>query len=639
MATPQKVSLKVRQKGNPNEEAATAARTSDYLPIENHGIIGNLRTAALVGTDGSIDWFCVPNFDSPSVFASLLDHARGGYFRIQPAALGFISKQHYWPSTNVLVTHFRSSDGSVEITDFMPMGDSKRREAGELVRRVEAVRGVVELRLECRPAFNYARDSHQVELDSAGAIFRSSSLGLALSSSVPLRLDENGVEARFTLKEGETAAFLLQISGARDKPLRPFAPGESDALWEQTVDYWLNWIAKCNYTGRWREMVYRSALTLELLVYEPTGAVIAAPTASLPERIGGGRNWDYRCSWIRDSAFTVYSLLRVGLTDEAHRFAIWIQSLCSQAAQSKGGLQTVYGIDGRESLKEETLGHLEGYRGSRPVRIGNAAYHQLQMDIYGELMDAVYLYNKYGNPISSTLWSDLRRLADWVCDNWQKRDNGIWEVRSGPQHFVYSKVMCWVAVDRALRLAIKRSLPADLHRWATTRDRIYEQVLRKGWNSQRQAFVQRYGGTTLDASCLKMPLVFFMSPTDPKMTQTLDAICRPVSQGGLLSDGSVYRYDTGETDDGVDGREGTFNICGFWLVEALTRAGRTDPARLRQALLLFEKMLRQANHLGLYSEEAGPCGEAWGNFPQAFTHLSLISAAVNLDQALGDQSK
>ena len=331
--------------------------------------------------------------------------------------------------------------------------------------------------------------------------------------------------------------------------------------------------------------------------------------------------------------------MRVGLTDEANRFMSWLESLLNQAARSGGSpLQTVYGIDGRTIMKEETLNHWEGYRGSRPVRIGNAAYQQLQMDIFGELMDAIYLYNKYGNPISSALWRHLRRLADWVCDNWQCRDNGIWEMRSGPQHFVYSKMMCWVALDRALRLATKRSFPADLHRWAKTRDRIYEQVLHKGWSSRHRAFVQHYGGNTLDASCLTMPLAFFMSPTDPNMTQTLDVICRPISQGGLLSDGSVYRYNCGEAKDGLRGGEGTFNMCGFWLIEALTRAGKTDAARLGQAHLLFEKMLGLSNHLGLYSEEAGLCGEALGNFPQAFAHLGLISAAVNLDRVLDGQN-
>ena len=618
-------------------DPVTGQDAMSYSAIEDHGIIGNLRTAALVAMDGSIDWFCLPRFDSPSVFGALLDHAQGGRFRIFPDQPGLTKSQHYWPSTNVLVTRFRSSEGAAEITDFMPMGDSKQRDACPLVRRVQAVRGSVAFRLVCHPAFNYGRDSHRVELSSSGAIFHSESFSLALSSPTLLRKAGHGVAAEFILNEGESQTYLLQIAESPHAPARAMNAAESEALLRQTIDYWLTWIAKCNYSGRWREVVQRSALTLELLVYEPTGAIVAAPTTSLPERIGGERNWDYRCSWIRDSAFTVYALIRVGLTDEADRFMSWLESLCTQAAQAGGSLQTVYGIDGRNTLTEEILGHWEGYRGSRPVRVGNAAFQQLQMDIYGEMMDAVYLYNKYANPISSAMWGHLRRLADWVCDNWQRRDNGIWEVRGGPQHFVYSKMMCWVALDRALRLVSKRSFPADLHRWMTTRDRIYEQVLRKGWNPKRGAFVQHYGGTTLDASCLTMPLVFFMSPTDPKMTQSLDAICRPVSERGLLSDGSVYRYDSAETEDGLRGGEGTFNMCTFWLIEALTRAGRTDPTRLSQARLLFEKMLGQANHLGLYSEEAGLHGEALGNFPQAFAHLSLISAAVNLDRALDGQ--
>jgi len=608
-----------------------------YPPIEDHGLIGNMRTAALVAMDGSINWLCLPRFDSPSVFGALLDHARGGRYRILPCRAGFSPDQYYWPSTNVLVTRFRSSGSAAEVIDFMPMGDSKQRDACPLVRRVKAVRGSVAFRLECEPAFNYGRDSHRVELSSAGAIFRSRSLNLFLSSPTPLGKAGKGVAAEFTLNEGESQTFLLQIAESPRAPARAVSIEESEAMLAATLDYWRNWIAKCNYSGRWREAVQRSALTLEMLVYEPTGAIVAAPTTSLPERIGGERNWDYRYSWIRDSAFTVYALIRVGLTDEADRFMSWMESLCRQSAQAGGSLQTVYGIDGRETLTEETLGHWEGYRGSRPVRIGNAAHQQLQLDIYGEMMDAVYLYNKYANPISSSMWGHLRRLVDWVCGNWQRRDQGIWEVRSGGQHFVYSKMMCWVALDRALRLATKRSFPADRRRWAATRDRIYEQVLRKGWDPQRRAFVQHYGASTLDASSLTMPLVFFMSPTDPKMTQTLDAICRPIAARGLLSDGNVYRYDSGETQDGLSGGEGTFNMCTFWLIEALTRAGRTDPVRLRQARLLFEKMLGQANHLGLYAEEAGPRGEALGNFPQAFAHLSMISAAFNLDRVLGGQ--
>jgi GH15 family glucan-1,4-alpha-glucosidase len=295
----------------------------------------------------------------------------------------------------------------------------------------------------------------------------------------------------------------------------------------------------------------------------------------------------------------------------------------------------MYGIDGRTELTEETLDHLEGYRGSRPVRIGNAAHEQLQLDIYGELLDAVYLHNKYVEPVGYDAWVRLRRLVDWLCDNWKREDEGVWEVRGGRRHFVYSKVMSWVALDRGLRLADKRSLPADRARWLKVRDEIYEEVMARGWNPGRKAFVQAYGSDSLDASSLLMPLVFFLAPNDPRMLSTLDAIRRPVAAGGLAADGLVYRYDPSSAPDGLPGREGTFNMCSFWLVEALTRAGRTDPARLEDARLLFEQMLGYANHVGLYAEQTGASGEALGNFPQAFTHLALISAAFNLDRALG----
>jgi GH15 family glucan-1,4-alpha-glucosidase len=605
-----------------------------YQPIENYGIIGNMRTAALVGINGSIDWLCVPHFDSPSIFAAILDDEKGGRFEIAPLDDGLTTVQLYWPETNVLVTRFLSPSGVGEIEDFMPVGEppgSPRQH--QLVRRVKVTRGTLTFRLRCHPAFDYARARHRTTRAAHGAIFETDALRLGLAASVPLTLDERGVQARFTLEEGQTAAFILQPLAAEEACPRCPSAGESEELFQQTVNYWHRWLAKCRYTGRWRETVYRSALTLKLMTFEPTGAIIAAPTCSLPETLGGGRNWDYRYTWIRDAAFTIYGLLRIGFTDEAHAFVQWLEARTGEA-EADGSLQIVYGIDGRHDLTELTLDHLDGYRGSRPVRIGNGAYRQLQLDIYGELLDSLYLYNKHVMPIGFDAWMRIRRRLNWLCDNWQRPDEGIWEVRGGRRHFVYSRLMCWVAMDRGLRLAEKRSFPAERERWQGVRDQIYEDIMTNGWNPKRQAFVQHYDNDSLDASNLIMPLVFFMSPNDPRMLRTLDAINRSPKDGGLVSDGLVYRYDSETGEDGLHGKEGTFTMCSFWLVEALTRAGRVDRTRLREARLLFERMLGYANHLGLYAEEIGVTGEALGNFPQAFTHLALISAAFNLDRAL-----
>jgi pentatricopeptide repeat protein len=600
-----------------------------YQPIENYGIIGDLHSAALVGIDGSIDWLCLPRFDSPSVFAAILDDEKGGRFKITPVSDGVTRKQLYWPDTNVLITRFFTPDGVAEITDYMPIHVSMNgRGRHQLIRRIKVVRGEMNFRMECSPAFNYARDGHKTEITEGGACFHSGQLSLGLATDVPLRSESNRVVAEFSLQEEQMAVFVLrEIESGADCGLS-LSEREEEELFMQTVEYWRRWLSKSTYTGRWREMVHRSALTLKLLTYEPTGAIVAAPTTSLPEGIGGERNWDYRYTWIRDAAFTLYGLLRIGFTEEAEAFMGWLEDRCYKP-KPDGLLQLMYGIDGRADLTEEILDHLEGYRGSRPVRIGNGAYDQLQLDIYGELMDAVYLYNKYGDPIWYELWTHLRGLIDWVCDNWQRKDEGIWEVRSGQQHSVYSKLMCWVALDRALRLADKRSFPADRERWLKVRDEIYEEIMEKGWSPERKAFVQSYGGDTLDASSLIMPLVFFVAPKGPRMLSTLDAINRPPKDNGLVSNGLVFRYDVQKSADGLIGEEGTFNLCTFWLVEALTRAGRLEEARL-----IFEQMLSYANHLGLYAEEIGPSGEALGNFPQAFTHLTLISAAFNLDRAL-----
>ncbi|HSB68579.1 MAG TPA: glycoside hydrolase family 15 protein [Candidatus Methylomirabilis sp.] len=595
-----------------------------YVPIEDYGIIGDLHTVALVGKHGSIDWFCFPSLDSPSVFAALLDDAKGGRFQIAPLGGEVTRKQLYFPDTNVLITRFLSDEGVGEICDLMPVATTAaERDLHRLIRRVSVVRGSMRFRVTCQPAFDYARTPHVVAVHSSGATFRSPELSLTLLTEVPLTQEADGATATFALKAGHAATFLLQGAQVGQDPPAPLSEAEYEDIFRATVAFWQHWLSSSNYRGRWWETVNRSALVLKLLTFEPTGAVVAAPTSSLPGGLGGGRTWDYRYTWIRDASFTLYALLRIGFTREGRHFMDWLQAR-SRELQPDGSLQVMYGIDGRHELAEQVVPHLEGYRGMGPVRIGNDAYKQLQLDIYGELMDSVYLYNKYGTPISYDLWVNLRRLLNWVCDHWHEPDEGIWEVRGGRQHFVYSKLMCWVALDRGLRLADKRSFPADRERWLRARDTIYEEIMTQGWNPSRRAFVQAYGSRALDASTLLMPLIFFLSPTDPRMLSTLEAVQRE-----LVSDSLVHRYDPTLAPDGLPGLEGTFCICTFWLVEALTRAGRLDEARL-----IFEKMLGYANHLGLYAEQIGPHGEALGNFPQAFTHLSLISAAHNLDRAL-----
>lgn len=600
-----------------------------YKPIEDYGIIGDLHTVALVGIDGSIDWCCLPNFDSPSVFAALLDDDKGGRFKISVVGEPRF-KQLYLPETNVLITRIFSDDGIAEITDFMPIEprtlQGRQANYHQIIRRVSTVAGSVRFRLECFPAFDYARSAHQVHRYPQGAAFVSPGLSIGLVSSVALTVRNQGVEADFTLAQGQTTTFFLRQvdQGSEANLLIPEETGEE--AFRRTADFWKRWVSQCRYTGRWREMVQRSALVLKLLTYEPTGAIVAAPTTSLPEDIGGVRNWDYRYCWLRDASFTIYGLMRLGFNQEAERFMGWLEQRCHELGRD-GSLQPLYGIDGRHVLPESQLDHLDGYRGSKPVRIGNAAYLQKQIDIYGELLDSVYLYNKYGAPISYDLWRDLQRLVDYVCAHWREPDAGIWEARNEPRHFVYSKLMCWVALDRGLRLANKRSFPADQARWLENRDAIYVEIMERGWHQTLDAFVQDYDSDELDASNLLMPLVFFVSPTDPRMLRTIDRTRERLALDGLVH---RYRLSSSSSPDGIIGREGAFSICTFWLVEALTRAGRVEDARL-----MFEKMLGYANHVGLYAEEISHKGEAMGNFPQAFTHLGLISAAFNLDRVLG----
>ncbi|MFD8933319.1 glycoside hydrolase family 15 protein [Streptomyces mirabilis] len=602
--------------------------TPGYLPIAEHGLIGDLRSAALVGTNGTIDWYCCPRFDAPSVFASILDAERGGSFELAPD-VPTRTKQFYFPDTNVLITRFFADDGVGEIQDFMPVvDDSREADRHRLIRRVVCVRGALPFRARVAPRFEYGTAPHTVHAEAGQAVFASASLRLALTSTVPIEVDGPDVWALFKLHEGEAAVFTIDKIGGDVAP-RFCAVAEAEREFNATVRYWRRWLSQSRYRGRWREMVHRSALTLKLLTYAPTGAIVAAPTTSLPEQIGGERNWDYRYVWIRDAAFCVYAMLRLGFTDEAEAFMGFVTEHVQRAPDGPSGptgpLQIMYGIDGCRDLPERELPHLEGYRGSAPVRVGNAAVDQLQLDIYGALVDSLYLYDKWGKPISSAHWDSISELVDWVCDHWDQPDEGVWETRGGRKTFLYSRLMCWVAIERAMRLARHRGLPADMVRWGAVRDTIYRRIMSHGWSAERHAFTQYEDSDILDASLLMMPLAKFISPTDPKWLATLDALGED-----LVSDSLVYRYDPQASPDGLQGEEGTFSICSFWYVEALTRAGRLDEARLA-----FEKMLTYANHLGLYAEEIGHTGEQRGNFPQAFTHLALISAAFNLDRMLG----
>lgn len=594
-----------------------------FEPIENYGVIGNMQSIALVGMNGSIDFLCYPDFDSPTVFAALLDDQKGGCFKIVPQLANMRVRQLYLPDTNILLTRFLAEEGVAELTDYMPI-EEDGAQANEIVRRVSVVRGNVHFKALCQPRFDYAAAKHTLQVSDQCATFYpvdSVCPPMSLYSTVPLREDSPDVTAEFVLQAGETATFLLcGVCGTEEEPEMQLL----ERRFLDTARFWKAWVSQSNYKGRWREMVHRSALLLKLLINRKHGSLIAAPTFSLPETIGGVRNWDYRYTWLRDAAFTLYALIRLGFVDETEVFIDWLKGRLSDDAQ-RGPLQVMYGIDGKQKLDEISLDHLCGYENSRPVRIGNAAYQQLQLDIYGEMMDSIYLANKYGHAISNAGWLDVQRMLDWLRKNWHRPDEGIWEVRGGPREFLHSRVMCWVAFDRALRLALKRSLSGPLDVWQRTRDEIRNDVFTNFWDEELQAFVQAKATKDLDASALLMPMMRFISPVDPMWLSTMRAI-----EKRLVEDTLVRRYEVDSTHvDGLPGTEGRFTACSFWYIECLARAGE-----LEKAQLLFEKLLAYANHLGLYSEELGANGRHLGNFPQAFTHLALISAATYLDRAL-----
>lgn len=586
--------------------------------IGDHGIIGDLETVALVARDGAIDYLCWPSLDSPTIFADLLHPKQGGAFEITPDLDRPRHLQLYIPDTNVLVTRWMGHDGSAEVVDLMPQPDARREaghEARSLIRRLTVTNGTVSFTMRCTPRFDYAREVPDVAAVEGGVRFSGQQLSLSLYASVALDAQDGATSARFTLPKGESVWFVL----GDDNLPRPDDTAIQTQI-DATTQVWRGWLRQSTYNGRWREQVLRSVLALKLLTSARYGSIAAAGTFSLPEAKGAERNWDYRATWIRDASFTVYAFLRLGFTEEAEHYNQWVGERV-MASDADDPLRIMYALDGSVVAEESELPHLAGYADSRPVRIGNAAHRQTQLDIFGELLDSVYLSNKYGSAIPHEGWLHVCGIVDYVIAHWQEPDAGIWEMRSEPRHFLHSRVMCWVALDRAIRLAKKRSLPAPLVAWSEARDAIVADVWANFRHPEHGYFVQERGGRDLDAALLMMPLVRFVSSTDPVWLRTLDAIGEQ-----LCDDGLVYRY---RVDDALDGDEGAFTTCTFWYAECLARAGRLDDARMHLA-----KGAAYANHLGLFAEEVDVRGLPLGNFPQALTHLAFISAAHFLDRRL-----
>ena len=590
-----------------------------YKPISDYGIIGDMHSAAVVGLDGSIDWLCFPRFDSPSVFAAILDDAKGGRFRLCPAGRYQI-EQRYLTDTNILSTTFTTESGQVEVQDLMPIKENARESDYEVLRIVRGVRGSVEMTCLFQPRLDYARGRTELRAAPGGVVAEKDGARLSLASPVDLTIEDGDAQGVFTVREGEELVFQLQWDA--DHP--PSTAGWRERL-EFTANEWREVVDDHTYEGRWQAEVRRSILALHLLIYLPTGAIVAAATTSLPEWIGGDRNWDYRFCWIRDAAFTLDVLHRLGHIGETRRFMEWLTEFCQSCGVH---LQPLYGVHYEEDLTETTLDHLEGYRGSKPVRIGNGAATQLQMDIFGEVMVALATFHRAGGKITGPMWTTIESFVNAVINNWRRPGRGLWEMRGKPRHFVNSKVMCWLAMDRAIALAEALQKPVDLESWRALREEIHADVLANGWNERLQSFVQYYGADYTDAALLMMPMVGFLPPEDPRMRSTVRRIREELEVNGLLR-----RYPPELTDDGFGSEEGIFIMCTFWLVGYLTFIGELDEARE-----LFERVLTAGNHLGLFSEMVDPVtGEALGNFPQALTHVSLIHSARNLDLALRER--
>jgi GH15 family glucan-1,4-alpha-glucosidase len=600
-------------------------RTADgYAPIREYALVGDGRTAALVASDGSVDWLCLPNVDSPTVFARILDSGRGGSFRLEPA-VPYETERRYQPGTNVLETTFRTSEGVVRVTDAMTLSDEAHLSPlRELCRKVEGLSGSVQLRWAFEPRFDYGR-GHTRITRRAGRWFAecgTEAVALNLWNAGSANGAEEDVTGELQLGEGDTA--LLSLAAAHQQPAVLPGRDEVERRLERTQRFWAQWAGRCQYDGAWQEAVIRSALVLKLLVFAPSGAIVAAPTASLPEWIGGGRNWDYRFTWLRDASWTLDALIRLEMEDEAHAFYWWLMH-ASRLTQPR--LQILYRVDGDMQAKEFEVPELMGYRGSAPVRIGNGAANQVQLDVYGSVFESIWLYAQHVGHVDGETGKEIAKIADYVTKHWRDRDSGIWEVRSEATHFIHSKALCWVALDRACALAERGIIPDRSELWRSEADEIRAFVSSEGWDADRGSYIRAPGMPELDACLLTMVILGYDDPKSDRLRGTVDAIRRELGAGPF-----VYRY---RGEDGVTGEEGAFLTCSFWLVDALARQGRLDEARF-----LMDELVATANDVGLYSEEIDPStGDFLGNFPQGLTHLALINAAIAIADAEGKKAE
>lgn len=597
----------------------------DFNKLEDYGIISNLETCALVGRDGSIDWCCLPHLESPSVFAAILDVEKGGHFSIRPSE-SFESEQSYIEQTNILQTTFHTPSGVVVLTDFMAIRgetETAKQKRRTILRKVACTRGKAELKAEFKPRFDYARAVPALDTAEGGIAARWHDHVLFLQTPFSLQSYDDKAQGTFSVNAGETHWFVLQY-GHYER----MHPEDCEALLNNTVQVWMGWMhrcepSKCVFGGPWHELVVRSSLVLKLLTHYETGAIAAAPTTSLPEEIGGVRNWDYRFSWIRDASFTVQALYNIGYVSEAKNYLKWLMSICTQTKEPSE-IKIMYGMHGESDIEECELDHLSGYRNSQPVRIGNSAVRQRQLDIYGELVNSFYETSRYGEDVSSDVWHFINNIVDYVCKVWNTKDAGIWEVRGSPQHFVYSKLMCWVALDRGIKIAKLMRFEAPLDRWEKIRNEIKNAILQRGFNRKLNSFVQSLDSETLDATSLLIPMMGFLPFDDPRVQGTIDATLERL----MTKDGLVYRY---QREDGLPGKEGAFTLCSFWLVNVLAISGRVDEAEK-----IFTNLLKYVSPLGLLAEEIDPdTGEQLGNFPQAFSHIGLINSALYLGRAKG----